>query len=120
MVDAEYKHDYRGVPQLAKSAEMHMMLIDQAIDAKAFAISISPDAPPYGEGYIASFEVDAAHYETINGVKRAVAYLRNTSEHAWYVERGTDRSSVTSASTPSPFGRGHHVLGRTIDFLERS
>lgn len=119
MADVQYRHDFRGVPQLAKSSEMHMMLIDKAIEAKEFAISISPDAPPYGEGYIASFEVDGANYETISGVKRAVAYLRNTSDHAWFVERGQRGAGVT-ASTPSPFGRGHHVLSRTIDFLEQS
>jgi hypothetical protein len=119
MSDVEYRHDYRGVPELAKSAEMHMMLIDRAIEGKAFAISISPDAPPYGEGYISSFEVDGANYETYNGFKRAVAYLRNTADYAWYVERGTDRSGLTSGA-PSPYGRGHHVLSRTIDFLERS
>jgi hypothetical protein len=119
MADVQYRHDFRGVPQMAKSSEMHVMLIDKAIEAKEFAISISPDAPPYGEGYIASFEIDGAQYETFNGFKRAVAYLRNTSEHAWIVERGAEGSGV-QAGTPSPFGRGHHVLSRTIDFLERS
>jgi len=120
MADVEYKHDYRAVPQLARSAEMHMVMIDKAFDAKDFAVSISPDAPPYGEGYIASFEVDGSKYETINGFKRAVAQLVNTSDHAWYVERGTDRSSGISSTAPSPYGRGHHVLSRTIDFLEHS
>jgi hypothetical protein len=119
MSDVHYKHDFRGVPQMAQAAEMHTMLIEKAIDAKAFAISISPDAPPYGEGYIASFEIDAAQYERFNGFKRAVAYLRNTSDHAWIVERGAEGSGV-QAGTPSPFGRGHHVLSRTIDFLEQS
>lgn len=118
MSDVKYQHDYRGVPALAKSAEMHMMLIDRAIDAKAFAVSISPDAPPYGQGYIDSFEIDGANYETYNGFKRAVAYLRNTAKHAWIVERGTDRTGVMPG-TPSPYGRGHHVLSRTIDFLEQ-
>lgn len=120
MADVEYKHDWRGVPELAKSAEMHMMLIDKGFEAKTFAISISPDAAPIGEGYIASFEVDGAKYETYNGFKRAVVHLKNTSDHAWYVERGTDRSAGPSAGTPSPFGRGHHVFSRTIDFLEHS
>lgn len=99
---------------------MHMMLIDKAIDAKVFAISISPDAKPVGEGYIASFEIDGAKYETHNGFKRAVCRLTNTSNHAWIVERGSERSGGPTASTPSPFGRGHHVLARTADFLEQS
>jgi hypothetical protein len=120
MADVEYKHDYRAVPQLARSAEMHMMLLDKTFAAKDFAISISPDAPPYGEGYIAGFRVDGSKYETINGFKRAVVHLVNDSDHAWYVERGTDRSTGISSTAPSPFGRGHHVLARTIDFLERS
>lgn len=115
-----YKHDWRGVPQLAKSAEMHMMLIDKAIEAKSFAVSISPDAKPIGEGYIANFEIDGAKYETVNKVRRAVVHLKNTSDYAWYVERGTDRSRGPTADTPSPFGRGHHILSRTVDFLEQS
>lgn len=119
MTDVEYKHDFRGVPQMAKSSEMHLMLIEKVIEGKEFAVSISPDAPPLGEGYIASFEIDGSQYETFNGFKRAVAYLRNTSEHAWIVERGTEGSGPVPG-TPSPFGRGHHVLSRTIDFLEQS
>lgn len=110
MADVEYKHDYRAVPQLAKSAEMHMLMIDKGFEGMAFAKSISPDAPPYGAGYIESFEVQGSKYETINGTKRAVAHLLNTSDHAWYVERGTSRSQ----------SMGHHVLSRTIDFLEHS
>lgn len=110
MADVEYKHDYRGVPQLAKSAEMHMVMIDKAFEGMAFAKSISPDAPPYGAGYIEGFRVDGGHYETINGTKRAVAYLYNDSDHAWYVERGTSRSANVA----------HHVLSRTVDFLEHS
>lgn len=119
MDDARYQPDFRGVPQLAKGAEMHMMLIDKCFEAKAYAISISPDAKPIGEGYIASFEVDGGHYQTIARIKRATCYLRNTSDHAWIVERGDGKSGPTP-STPSPFRGGHHVLSRTIDWLERS
>lgn len=104
MADVEYKHDYSALRSIAKGAEMHIMLIDKAAEAKAFAISISPDAPPYGEGYIADFEIDGSHYETINGLSRATVYLRNQSDHATLVE----------------YKDGYHVLSRTIDFLEHS
>lgn len=117
--DVRYQHDFRGVPQLAKGAEMHMMLIDACFDAKDYAISISPDAKPHGAGYIGSFEVDGGHYETVAGVKRATCYLRNNAEHAWIVERGTETSGPTP-HTPAPFRSGHHVLARTVDWLERT
>lgn len=106
---ARYVHDRQGLKDLAVSAAMHLMLIEKAFAAKEYAISISPDAPPYGEGYIASFEVDGSHTERIAGVRRAVAYVRNTSDHAIYVEAGNGRG-----------GKAHHVLARTASWLERS
>lgn len=107
---AEYRHDRTCVPQLAVGAEMHLAMIDTAFEAKDFAISISPDAPPYGEGYIASFEVDGSHVERIAGMRRATAHLRNTSRHAVVVEVGNDQSQNT----------GRYVLARTAAWVGRT
>lgn len=116
MGDVTYRHDFGGLRELAVGAEMHLMLIEKAIEAKAYAISISPDAPPYGEGYISSFEVDAGHTERVAGLKRAMAYLRNMSDHAVYVEYGNGHGTT---GVP-PYRDGFHVLGRTADWLEKS
>lgn len=71
---------------------------------KEFAESIAPDAPPIGEGYIASFEVESG---TNGGIHhdRAYAILRNTSDHARYVEHGTERTDA------------HHVLAKSLDVM---
>lgn len=72
---------------------------------KAFAVSVAPDAPPYGEGYIASFEVESG---TGGGVHhdRAYAELRNTDDAARYIEFGTERTHA------------HHVLTRAADVMQ--
>jgi hypothetical protein len=77
----------------------------RALRAKEFAESIAPDAPPIGEGYIASFEVESG---TEGGIHhdRAYATLRNTSEHARYVEFGNGHE-----------GTAHHVLTRALDVM---
>ena len=110
MGDVTYKHDFSGLRELAVAPEMQAMLLDRAYAARDYAISISPDAPPYGAGYIDSFEVEGGHTERHAGLKRSVVYLWNRSDHAWFVERGTKVSQ----------NLGHHVLARTADWLERS
>lgn len=77
---------------------------EHAEAGKAFAESISPDAPPLGEGYIASFEVEAG---TEGGIHhdRAYATLRNTSDHARYIEFGTERTEA------------QHVLSKALDAM---
>jgi hypothetical protein len=76
----------------------------RAEEGKAFAESIAPDAPPYGEGYIASFEVEAGRDGGIHN-DRAYATLRNTDDAAVFVEFGTER-------TPA-----RHVLTRALDVM---
>jgi hypothetical protein len=80
--------------------EMH----SRAEAGKDFAESIAPDAPVIGEGYIASFEVESG---TNGGIHhdRAYAILRNTSDHARYVEHGTEHNDA------------HHVLTRATDVM---
>lgn len=104
---ADFRYDNSGVRQLAVGAEMHVAIIDTLAEAKAFAISISPDARPYGAGYIDSFEIDGGNVERSHGMRRATGYLRNTSSHAVFVELGNGHGFT-----------GHHVLARTADWIE--
>jgi hypothetical protein len=60
---------------------------------KEYAISVAPDAPPLGEGYIASFEVEAGTHGGIHH-DRAHATLRNSDDAAVYVEFGTERTQA--------------------------
>jgi hypothetical protein len=104
--DVRYKPDYRGTAELMRSPGVRGVVELAAYEAIPFAKSISPDAPPYGVGYISSFEVSSG-VERLAGARRAVAYLANTSDHAIYVEVGVG------------YDVGHHVLARTADHIER-
>lgn len=76
----------------------------RAEHGKTFAESIAPDAPPHGEGYIASFEVESGVGGGLNH-DRAYASLRNTDDAARFVEYGT------------PTNAAHHVLTRSLDVM---
>ncbi len=110
MSDVEYRPDRRGVAGLMVSPEMRGLVELQAYQAIPFAKSISPDAAPYGTGYIDSFEVNGGT-ERVAGSRRAVAELANTAEYATSVELGR-LGDVSRADT------GHHVLARTADYIE--
>lgn len=112
MDDVRYKPDHVGTAQLMRTPEMQGAMELACYEAIPDAQAISPDAPPYGEGYIASFSVDGGHLEKIAGTKRATAYLVNDSDHATVVELG-QLGDVSAADT------GHHVLARTADRIER-
>lgn len=107
---AGYRHDPSGLREIAVGAEMHVGLIDIVLDEGIpFAKSISPDAPPYGQGYIDSFEVDGGKVERVAGMRRATAHLVNTADHAIFVENGR-----------GTYNMGNHVLSRTAAWLSRS
>jgi hypothetical protein len=98
-----YHLDHAAFRELVLNApwmveEMH----SRAESAKAVAVSISPDAPVIGEGYIDSFEVESGTHGGVNH-DRAYAVLKNTSDHARYVEFGTEHNAA------------HHVLTRAMD-----
>jgi hypothetical protein len=102
MADFEYRPDHKGIGQLLVSSDMHKLVADRARAGMAYAISISPDAPPYGEGYIANFHVETGLTSKEGGSPRAAARLVNTSDHALAVE----------------FANGERILGRTVDHIE--
>lgn len=98
----DYKPNHKGIGQLLVSSDMHRLVTDRARDGMAYAISISPDAPPYGEGYISSFSVESGLVVNESGSRRAAARLVNSASHATLVE----------------FANGERILGRTVDHIE--
>ena len=106
MVDqARYVPDRRGMGELMRSPEMQGAMELACYEAIPVARAISPDAPPYGEGYVAAFEVDGGHIEKIAGTRRATAYLVNDTDHSAFVENGAHGTE------------GHHVLTRAMHAL---
>jgi hypothetical protein len=80
----------------------HMRVLAER--GKVYAKSVAPDAPPYGEGYIASFHVDAGRDGGIHH-DRAYAVLSNDDDAAVYVEFGTENQ------------HGRHVLLSAMDVM---
>ncbi len=108
MGDVEYRPDHRGTARLMQTSAMRGACRLACYDAIPFAQSISPDAPPLREGYIDSFVVDSPRkLVKIAGTRRVSARLINTADHATVVETGRG------------YNMGHHVLGRTADWIER-
>lgn len=107
---ADYTPDYKGIGELMRSPMMHGVVELAAYEAIPFARSISPDDPPYGEGYVASFEVHGGTAMVAHR-RRASADLVNTAPYAVEVELG-QVGDVSRADT------GHHVLARTVDWIE--
>lgn len=103
MADVKIEIDHKGIGELLVSPGMHRLVTERAHAGMAYAISISPDAPPYGEGYISSFTVESGLTVREAGSERAAAELINTSDHATLVE----------------FANGERILGRTVDHIER-
>lgn len=102
MADFDYKPDHKGIGQLLISPGMHKLVTERATAGMAYAISISPDAEPYGEGYISSFSVESGLVVNEAGSRRAAARLVNNASHATLVE----------------YANGARVLGRTVDHIE--
>jgi hypothetical protein len=102
VADIDYRPDRKGIGRLLVSQDMHRLVARAAAEGMRYAQSISPDAEPYGEGYIASFRVDTGGTVKVAGSTRAVARLVNTSDHASLVE----------------YANGSRVLGRTVDYIE--
>lgn len=98
---SEYQQDYQGVGEMLRAPFMVAEMLRRAKLVEARAIALAPDAAPYGEGYIASFEVESGVREGKH--PRAYATVRNTSPHARHVEFG-------NGNTPK-----HRTLGKALD-----
>jgi len=103
MPPIRYEPDHKGTGALLVTPEMRHLVERAVEDGKAYAISISPDREPYSAGYIASFETEV-DVQKIAGSPRVTGILSNTAQYAAVVEWQHD----------------HHVLGRTVDFIENA
>lgn len=105
MADAKYTLDPAGFQEHLLNAPWMVELMRSRAEAgKAYAISVAPDAPPYGEGYIAAFHVEAGTHGGIHH-DRAYATLSNDDDAAVYVEFGSEHI------------RAHHVLLAAMDVM---
>lgn len=98
----KYKHDYKAFRKEVLQAEFMLVhMDDRAQRGLAEAESISPhDTGEYAESFEAGSELRRG-----NGKPRAIGYLRNTSEHAEFVEYGAE-------NTPA-----YHVLARALNAM---
>lgn len=101
----QFELDRRGIARLAVGHELreatHSLVVNHAMP---FAISISPHGDTLE--YVSSWRaIDT--YEVIAGLRRVACRLFNGSSHAAAVEWVSKRG----------FGRGYHVLGRTLAHL---
>ena len=100
-----YRLDPAGFREHLLNADWMVEAMRQRAErGKDFAESIAPDAPPYGEGYIASFHVEAGSHGGIHG-DRAYATLSNDDDAAVFIEFGT------------PTNAPHHVLTQALDVM---
>jgi hypothetical protein len=113
MAVVTYRPDRQGIGELLRGPEMRTLVHRVAEEAVPFAVSISPDAPPYGVGYRDAFRVeDDVAKVTRRGGPRAVSRIVNDSEYAAAVEFGWDVEHHQFGNHP-----GYHVLSRTADYI---
>lgn len=101
----EFEMDRRGIARVAVGDELreacHSTVVQRAMP---YAISISPRGDTLD--YVSSWRaIDT--FEVIAGLRRVACRLFNGSDHAAAVEWVSKRG----------FGRGYHVLGRTLAHL---
>lgn len=101
-----FNPSYKGIGELLCSPMIVKEMRRRAEKVKAAAEAIAPDAPPFGQGYIADFEVESGIRE--GRTRRAFGRVKNTSPHAFYVEFGG--RAWGGKKTPR-----HRTLGRALD-----
>lgn len=101
----QFELDRGGIAKLAVGPELRAATRSLVVQhAMPFAISISPHGDTLE--YVSSWRADDT-YAVIAGLRRAACKLVNESSHAAAVEWVSARG----------FGRGYHVLGRTLAHL---
>ncbi len=116
-VRIDFKPDRKGIAAMAIGPEVTALVV-QVAEQKAlpYAISISPvgraaDGDQHPGQYRSSWAVEIAR--VVAGPEgypmlRAAGVLINRAKHATHVELGTSRTK----------GIGHHVLRRTLEYLD--
>lgn len=102
MAAQPFRADYRGIGEMLKGEIGLKAVLPQAEKVKATAEATAPDYEPLGVGYKEEFSIETG----IKDGKRAVATVKNSSDHAIYVEFG-------GKATPR-----HRTLGRALGVVE--
>lgn len=106
-VIVSFELDRAGLAKCAMGPELTAAVTHLATNtAKPYAERISPRSKRQHEHYADSFAV-VIDSEVIESMRRVAARLVNTAAHAAAVEWGNAKTH----------GRGHRVLGRTLDHL---
>lgn len=106
--------DYRALKRLmARSTELEGFIRRRLSEGAAYARSISPDAPPYGAGYIAGFGVEVHQFP--DGVP--IGTLFNSSPIWAVIEKGSGQGTPRQQGGSSP---PFHILARTLFELNRT
>ena len=107
--------DYKALKKvMARSTELDQHIRERLSAAAAFAKSISPDAPPLGQGYKYDFHVETHQFP--DGVP--VGTLYNDSPIWAVVEYGSSRAArhnKQGGGSPS-----EHTLSRALAFLQQT
>lgn len=98
---SKYTPSYEGIGELLRAPFIVADMRRRGEKVLSRAEATAPDQPPYGEGYIASFEIESGVRE--RKTRRAFCTVRNTSRHGMFVEFG-------GQSTPK-----YRILGRALD-----
>lgn len=107
--------DYRAIKRLmARSTELEAHLVARLEAAKSFAVSISPDAPPIGAGYVSSFAVESAQFP--DGVP--LARLVNTDAKWAVVEYGSGTAGPVGPRRQGGYSPAQHVFSQTLAWLQ--
>lgn len=109
MAAARFKPNRKGIGQMLRMPGMQAEMLRRAEVIKGVAIALSPvdERSPHPGHYKASWETSS----TARGGRRrdrAVAYVRNTSYYARWVEYGTEKVHA------------HHVLMRAAQMGGRN
>jgi len=106
---ARFRANRKGIGEMLRMPGMQAEMLRRAETIKTMAVATSPVDPrsPHPGHYKASWETDST---TRGGRRRdrAVAYVRNTSYYARWVEYGTERVPA------------HHVLLRATQIGGRN
>lgn len=99
---SQFKASYKGIGELLVAPFIREEMARRGAKVLARAQATAPDAEPLGVGYRNDFELEVGTKESKRGTRRALARVRNKSDHALWVEMG-------GRNTPK-----HRTLGRAL------
>jgi len=99
-----YVPDHKGIAEMLNGPEMHKLVGTFADAGRNYAVAISPvDSGEYAKSFEVERGLTSGRIGRRANSRRAMARLHNKADHAAAVE----------------WFHGHHVLSRTVDYIER-